>query len=147
MIFLDECIPRDLAKRISGLLVDRPEAPIVKHLLDLYAQGIDDRTWAQLAKDNHWLPISADRGQSNRGEKLPRLFKELGLVNVSLSAKVHLLPARDKVLAIGACWLQIVDAWQNQIGCTHSLRFTDNGQGFRLVDVEKQNRKKTHPLE
>ena len=127
---------------LLALLADRPEAPTFKHALDLYAEGMDDRAWAEAAKHGKWLPISADRGQSNRGEKLPRIFKELGLVNIQLSGQVHSLPARDKVLAIAACWMEIEQVWRHQVGCTHSLRLNDNGHGFRLIDVEAQRAKR-----
>ena len=138
VLFLDECIPRDLGERLAAFLSDRENPLSVIHLLDLYRQGVEDVVWAKRASTERWLPISADRGKSNRGEKLPAICKSLGLVNISLSAKVHALPSRDKLLAIIGCWLEIEEVWRNRIGCTHSLRFNDRKTAFRLVDIEAQ---------
>jgi len=143
ILFFDECMPRALGARLVDFLKDRPERPIVKHLLDFYKEGTDDRTWVRFVKENKWLPVTADRGQTNRGEKLPKILRAEGLVYICLSGKVHGLPIADKGIAIVSCWPEIVSAWKSQTGACHSLRRRETG-GFKLVnlDEEKANRSK-----
>ncbi|HEX4793259.1 MAG TPA: hypothetical protein VH370_05680 [Humisphaera sp.] len=142
VLFLDECVPRAIGARLIEFLGDRPEQPQARHALEFFKQGSgDDRDWARIVKENGWFPITADRGMSNKGEKLPRILKELGIVHVSFSGAVNRLPVRDKVLALAACWLDIVDVWRRQVGCAHRLCLTADGKGFRLVDVEARRRR------
>ncbi len=81
-----------------------------------------------------WLPLTADRGRSNRGTKLPLVCQALGVVHVALSPNVHALTPADKAIAIAYCWFDIVDLWRNPTGCVHSLQFRDRRRGFKLVD-------------
>lgn len=134
VLFLDECIPERVATLLSDLLRERPERPRFVHLYEFYRAGTPDETWIEQMRLRSWLPLTADRGRSSNGPKLPRLCRELGVVHVALSASVHALTAPDKALAIAACWLGIVDLWRNPSGCVHSLRYNDNRLEFKLVD-------------
>jgi hypothetical protein len=118
-----------------------PERPAAVHLLQLFRTGTSDEDWLGKIKSKGWLPITADRGKSNRGPKLPRLCAELGIVHVTLSSNVQRLPVDERMIAIAACWLDIVDIWKNPRGCAHNLRFADaGGKRFKLVDVWKPKR-------
>jgi len=82
---------------------------------------------------NATLRLAADRGKRNFGRKLPLILRELGIVHISLSARVHQLKTPDKALAIAACWSKLVSVWQSRAGCCHSIQFDAKRTYFRLV--------------
>lgn len=134
VLFLDECIPREVGERLKMLLVDQPHQPKIVHLTDFYDQpGIPDESWATMVKQRGWLPLTADRGKKNFGRKLPLIMQELRVVHISLSSAVHQLKTPAKSLALVSCWTRAVHVWQNQIGCCHVLRFDEKRTAFRLV--------------
>lgn len=133
-MFLDECVPEVIGDRLVAFLGDRPERPAFHHLLSMFPPGEEDRVWLTAIKETGWLVVTADRGKSNRGEKLPRLCLELGIIHVVLSATLHRRSVGDRALALAACWENIVEVWRDRIGCGHSLRANDQGPGFKLVD-------------
>ena len=147
MLFLDECVPIEVGDRLTPLLQGRPERPVVRHLVREFEPGTADRVWLQVVKANRWLLLTADRGKSNRGEKLPRVCRELGVIHVVLSATLHSrTPSSEKALAVADCWSDIVEVWTNRIGCGHSLRRRDRGPGYRLVDLQTgKARRRTLP--
>jgi hypothetical protein len=134
VLFLDECVPAIVGDRLITFLGDRPERPSARHLLTAFPRGTPDRQWLEVVKASGWLLVTADRGKSNRGEKLPRLCLEMGVIHIVFSATLHARPANDRALALAAVWLDIVDVWQNRIGCGHVVRVRDRGKGFKLVD-------------
>ena len=134
VLFLDECIPVEVGERLKALLQDHPHQPEIKHLTEYYGRvGIPDEIWAAEIQRSGWLPLTADRGKRNFGRKLPSILRELKIVHVSLSARVHQLKTPDKALAISACWPKIVNVWQSRVGCCHSIQFDAKRAYFRLI--------------
>ena len=120
------------------LIAGRPERTTCCHLLDFYNKGVEDRVWIEQIKANGWLPITADKGASGNGEKLPRVCRALGLVHIIYGPAIHRRSADLKATALAAVWLQVVRVWREQIGCGHMIRPRDYDDGFKLVDRTTQ---------
>jgi hypothetical protein len=134
VLFLDECIPAEVGKRLSDLLRDHPHEPDIKHLTDYYRQaGVPDDIWAADLQRFGWLPLTADRGRKNFGRKLPLILRELNVIHISLSSAVHRLKSPEKALAVVACWPKIISIWQARVGCCHSIQYDAKRTCFRLI--------------
>jgi hypothetical protein len=123
-LYLDECIPLAYAEKFERFLFDQPERPKCIHALHFFKSGVGDREWATKAKQENWLPITADRSKSNRGEKLSRVAKELNLVHIVLTTKVAQLRSHEMEIAIVSCWPDIVAAWKSKSGSEYRLKMT-----------------------
>jgi len=112
----DECT---LSARAVGVLAQLLEFAIpassatVQHKLNFHddGEGIWDEVWIPEAAKEGWIIISADRGKKGgckKGEKLPRVCRDVQVTHVLMSGGIMKRKQFDKVLSILSVWYELL---------------------------------------
>lgn len=110
----DECLlGRHTVERelTDSLALFGAEADLA-HLFSKFASGTADSEWIpQIANEGGWIVVTCDRGKnSKKSEKLPLICRDLEVTHVVLSAAIQKRSAYCRVMAISACWRQLIAA-------------------------------------
>lgn len=99
---------------------------VVETIVDFRnTHGTKDAEWVPKISQDEWVVISADRGKSNRGQKLPRLCKDFGVRHVLLSNRIHELKQFAKIRAILSVWDGLFGVMNSPAGTRFLLKIHD----------------------
>ena len=132
VVFLDECMPRQLVDILSAVLCGRPERPGFVHLLKELNSGAGDIDWAKHCKERGYLPLTKDCSRSNNGPKLARVAASINLFYVVLTPKVAQQDYHEVARAIVCVWPEIVDAYRTGRSNAKIKKRGDGRSGYWL---------------
>jgi len=125
------------AQLAASLKLYGTNAEIV-HFFSKFAPGVQDAVWIpQIAREEGWIVVSADRGTHNRqGEKLPEICSAFGVTHVMLSAALAKRNWYYKTLAFQSHWGELLATAQSPKGTGFKLSITGE-RSFSLRKVSE----------
>lgn len=89
-LLFDECVGRPLVEGLARYFSLDPEGLEIAFVGTLFP-GQPDAVWLPHAAAGEWIIVSADRGKTNNGVKLPRVCVELGLRHILFSSQLEII--------------------------------------------------------
>jgi len=135
IIWFDECVPPRWFRHLATMLAGRRSPIHGTHILDLFAQGMDDETLSEklLQEPTRPLIISGDTGKRTTGKK-PRLHllcPAKSITSVFLSPSIAQREGFEKVRTVVYCLPDIVDAGKGVRGARYRIDPVGNGYKMR----------------
>ncbi len=127
---LDENVPVKVVKALQAVI------PIWHHdhrieYIPVYTNkmSVPDSVWLPRLASEGWVLLTADRGKSNKGKKLPHLCRQHSLTHVLVGPSIHDLTEIPKLCAILAVWPELLEAASAEAGA----RFRLTRQAERII--------------
>lgn len=137
----DECISRPLVEtRLAQSLELYGACATVAHLLGRYPQNVKDPVWiTEIAREGGWVVVTMDRGMhGKRIERLPIVCHAFRVTHVMLSPGLAKRTMLFRMLAIEACWSDLIAACDYPPGTQFllSMREKKGSSSFHLTKTK-----------
>jgi hypothetical protein len=106
-LYFDACCSKTLPPELLAFF--RPNYPTLQtaHVLDHHKQDTGDSDWLSPLRDKSWIPITSDRGEDRKKERLPVICMAWGITHVVITATLIRKGPTAQKQAIVAVWSEL----------------------------------------